>query len=148
MSMKGIELISRWEKFLHALVAISLLCISICILCYTAFNTVFLLISGHEPIHVFIMAIQDILLVIIVLELLWTVVTYIRMESIPLEPFLYVGIISSVRALVLHGTKTIEVTGEKLNLFEVILKPGLHVLEILIIAFAIYIIRASKKFLV
>lgn len=145
---KFFNYISQSEKIMHVLVAISLLLVSAGILTYTFVNTISSILSGHDPIHTFITAIQDVLLVIIVLELLWTVVTYIRMESIPLEPFLYVGIISSVRALVLHGTKTIELVAEKQSIFEVILKPSLHVMEILIIAIAIYIIRASKRFLV
>jgi uncharacterized membrane protein (DUF373 family) len=50
-------------------------------------------------------AIHDILLVMIVLELLWTVLAYLREHTVPLEPFLFVGIISSVRKLLLIGAQ-------------------------------------------
>lgn len=50
-------------------------------------------------------AVHDILLVMIVLELLWTVLAYLREHTVPLEPFLFVGIISSVRKLLLIGAQ-------------------------------------------
>ncbi|MEO0278514.1 MAG: phosphate-starvation-inducible PsiE family protein [candidate division WOR-3 bacterium] len=146
--MKVFDFILKMEKNLHVLVAIALLMISFGILVYTCFNTLrSLIVGGEDTIHVFILAIQDILLVIIVLELLWTVVTYIRMESIPLEPFLYVAIISAVRALILHATKTIEAVSSGEPLLEAIAKPAFHVFEILIIAVALYIVRSSKRFI-
>ncbi len=52
-----------------------------------------------------LVVVHDIMLVMIVLELLWTVLTYLREHSVPLEPFLFVGIISSVRKLLLIGAQ-------------------------------------------
>lgn len=52
-----------------------------------------------------LIVIHDVMLIMIILELLWTIITYLREHTIPLEPFLFVGIISSVRKMLLIGAQ-------------------------------------------
>ncbi len=52
-----------------------------------------------------LIVIHDVMLIMIILELLWTIITYLREHTIPLEPFLFVGIISSIRKMLLIGAQ-------------------------------------------
>ncbi len=90
-------------------------------------------------------AIHDILLVMIVLELLWTVLAYLREHTVPLEPFLFVGIISSVRKLLLIGAQmsiehqTPQVVN--LQLHEMVVHGGL----IFVLIVGLVLVRWSRR---
>ena len=90
-------------------------------------------------------AIHDILLVMIVLELLWTVLAYLREHTVPLEPFLFVGIISSVRKLLLIGAQmSIEhQTPEVINLQlrEIAIHGGL----VFVLILGLVLVRWSRR---
>ncbi len=138
------RLIDHIETSIQILIAFSLLLIALALLIHTIIHTVQQLSTGKNVIHTTIKGIQDILLVIIILEILWTVVSFIESSTIPLEPFLIIAIISSVRGLILQSTKTIEATGHELN--QVIIEIGIHGLSILVLVIALYILRKSRKF--
>ena len=90
-------------------------------------------------------AVHDILLVMIVLELLWTVLTYLREHTVPLEPFLFVGIISSVRKLLLIGAQmSIEHTSPdtvNLQLREMMTHGGL----VFVLIVGLVLVRWSRR---
>ncbi len=137
--------IKNAERFVYIGVAFSLLAIALALLGYTCFHTFKKLFSGTNVIHTFIIAIQDILLVIIILEILWTVMSYIESESIPLEPFLFVAIISSLRGLILKSTSALE-AGHK-DLYGIVVEVGIHAVEIFVLVLALYILRRSRRYL-
>jgi uncharacterized membrane protein (DUF373 family) len=88
--------------------------------------------------------IHDIMLVMIVLELLWTVVTYLQEHTVPLEPFLFVGIISSVRKLLLIGAQMSlsegGVEAAHLQMRELLIHGGL----VLVLVVALTLVRWTK----
>ncbi len=88
--------------------------------------------------------IHDIMLVMIVLELLWTVVTYLEEHTVPLEPFLFVGIISSVRKLLLIGAQMSLTEGgtetAHLQMRELMIHGGL----ILVLVVALTLVRWTR----
>lgn len=94
-----------------------------------------------------LIVIHDVMLTMIVLELLWTIITYLREHTIPLEPFLFVGIISSVRKMLLigaqmslhEGPENLAVAEFQLN--ELIVHGGL----ILVLIGSLVLIRWSKS---
>lgn len=93
-----------------------------------------------------LIVIHDVMLIMIVLELLWTIITYLREHTIPLEPFLFVGIISSVRKMLLIGAQmslhenleTLE--SARFQLSELIVHGGL----IFVMVASLVLIRWSK----
>ena len=93
-----------------------------------------------------LIVIHDIMLIMIVLELLWTIITYLREHTIPLEPFLFVGIISSVRKMLLIGAQmslhegSHDLSVAKFQLNELIVHGGL----ILTLIIGLILIRWSK----
>ncbi len=94
---------------------------------------------------VFLSTVHNILLALIALELMWTVITYLREHNVPLEPFIYVGIISGVRKLLLLS---VELSREDASpalynygLKELALEGGI----ILMLSVALFLIRWSKR---
>ena len=99
-----LSLLSATDDLLQCVAGFLLAGIAIVLLYHTV--AVFgRMLSPHHYQEAVLAAIHDILLVMIVLELLWTVLTYLREHTVPLEPFLFVGIISSVRKLLLIGAQ-------------------------------------------
>ena len=143
---KVVKFIKASEKCVYIGVAISLLVISVILLGYTCYNTFRELMISDKVIHTFIVAVQDVLLVMIILEILWTVMSYIESESIPLEPFLFVAIISSVRGLILESTRVLEV-GHK-DIYAMAVEVGLHAIEIFIFILVLYVLRGSRRYLI
>ena len=85
---------------------------------------------------------NDLLLVIILLELFRTVVRFLQTDILTLEPYLAVGIIACTRRILTASAELShlpEVTADMFNryLFDV----GLNVTVILVLIFAVYIVR-------
>ena len=90
--------------------------------------------------------INDLLLVIILLELFRTVLGFLQSDRIRLEPFLHVGIIASVRKILTAGAELShlgDISPEKFQLYSMDL--GLHVVIILVLMIALYLIRKSES---
>lgn len=90
---------------------------------------------------------NELLLVVILLELFRTVINFMKSRTISLEPFLYVGIIASVRRLLTIGaeiTLQVEVPDIRFNqyLFDVIVNVG--VVLALVAALYIHRLRDAK----
>ncbi len=64
--------------------------------------------SGSDTTTIAIGLVDSVLFVVIVLELLDTVLTYLRDRNFALRPFLIIGIISSVRHILIIGAKLSE----------------------------------------
>ncbi len=99
-----LSLLSSTDDLLQCLAGFLLLVMA-AVLLFQAARLVPEMLSPEHYQNAILMAIHDVLLVMIVLELLWTVLTYLREHSVPLEPFLFVGIISSIRKLLLIGAQ-------------------------------------------
>ena len=97
-------LLSNLDDLLQCVAGFLLAGVAVVLLYHSAliFQDMF---SPHTYQQAVLSAIHDILLVMIVLELLWTVLAYLREHTVPLEPFLFVGIISSIRKLLLIGAQ-------------------------------------------
>jgi uncharacterized membrane protein (DUF373 family) len=85
---------------------------------------------------------NDVLLALIFLEILWPVVRYLRREPFSLNPFLYVGIISSTRRILLieaeHSVAARVAEGAASTLdWQVPVQLGVNVGVILVLAVAL-----------
>jgi len=90
---------------------------------------------------------NELLLVVILLELFRTVINFMKSRTISLEPFLYVGIIASVRRLLTIGaeiTLQVEVPEIRFNqyLFDAMVNVG--VVLALVAALFIHRLRDAK----
>jgi len=88
---------------------------------------------------------NDLLLVIILLELFRTVLGFLQSDRIRLEPFLHVGIIASVRRILTAGAEMSHLHDIPKQVFQhYLMDLGLHVVVILVLMIALFLIRKSE----
>ena len=104
----------------------------------------------HQGITGILHILNDVLLALIVMELLWPIVRFLQRKSFRLNPFLYIGIISSTRRILMieaehsimsqvsnHSSKWSE-------LWPVLAELGVYVTIILVLAVALRIIGTHE----
>jgi len=89
--------------------------------------------------------IKDLLLVIILLELFRTVLGFLQSERVRLEPFLHVGVIASVRKILTTGAELSHLKDiPKETFYFYLMDLGLHVVVILVLMIALYLVKKSE----
>jgi uncharacterized membrane protein (DUF373 family) len=124
------------DMVLHVIAALLLL-IACTLILYFAFVNIL------TPTRSSIIAlVNDVLLALIILELLWTVVRFLKKQKFLLGPFLAIGIIAGVRRILLIEAQTSLMDHAPIErLYEI----GLITIVILILIVAYYIsIKAQK----
>ncbi len=104
LHQKLLKIISNADDYLQFFIGFILLVIA-AILTWQTLIAIPGMLSLDHYLDGTLIVIHDVMLIMIVLELLWTIITYLREHAIPLEPFLFVGIISSVRKMLLIGAQ-------------------------------------------
>ncbi len=131
--------IRRWllimDDIVHVVVAIALLGAAIMMILYTILNLRSLELQS------ILMVINDVLLVLIIMEVLWTVLRYLKRQKFSLNPFLAIGIISSIRRILVIGAQMS--IGEMYDLDKVkvlFIELGINtgIILVLIVAYYIY----------
>ena len=87
------------DDIIHVIVAIALLGAAIMMILYTILNLRSLELQS------ILMVINDVLLVLIIMEVLWTVLRYLKRQKFSLNPFFAIGIISSIRRILVIGAQ-------------------------------------------
>lgn len=83
------------DDIIHVLVAVTLLASALFMLVFTVSNFAEISITS------ILLVINDVLFVLIIMELLWTVIRYLRRQEFSLNPFISIGIISSLRRILM-----------------------------------------------
>ena len=110
------HLLEYTDSVVYALVGASFLVAAICSLCYSIGKFAYALwkTSGESATAIFsgastgaalINFVSDLLLTLIILEVLSTVVHYLRTRATSLKPFLFIGIISATRGVLAVGAR-------------------------------------------
>ncbi|GBE05067.1 MAG TPA: hypothetical protein ENG80_02425 [Nitrospirae bacterium] len=90
----------RCDILFHTVAALLLIVASGWILFYASLNAL-------EPTRASMIAlVNDVLLALIILELLWTVIRFLKKQKFSLGPFLAIGIIAAVRRILLIEAQT------------------------------------------
>lgn len=143
----AIMAIRRWllimDDIVHVIVAIALLGAAIMMILYTIVNlrsfinwTPFSL-----QLQSILMVINDALLVLIIMEVLWTVLRYLKRQKFSLNPFLAIGIISSIRRILVIGAQMSMGEMHDLDKVKVLfIELGINtgIILVLIVAYYIY----------
>ena len=104
------------DSLIYALVGASFLVAALCSLCYSIVKfalalwtasggSLDLLFSGPNTGTALINFVSDLLLTLIIMEVLGTVVHYLRTRATSLKPFLFIGIISATRGVLAVGAR-------------------------------------------
>lgn len=130
----------RWlvkiDMAFHVIAAVMLLVACGFILYYALLN--FLSPSLDSIIHL----VNDVLLALIILELLWTVIRFLKKQKFILGPFLAIGIIAAVRRILLIEAQSSfleHVPAEKL--YEI----GLSAIVVILLMLAYYLSVKAQK---
>ncbi|MDP6924083.1 MAG: phosphate-starvation-inducible PsiE family protein [Candidatus Scalindua sp.] len=128
--------IVRFDVAFHIVAAILLLVAAAYILFHASLNV--LSPSKASIVHL----INDVLLALIVLEILWTVNRFLKRKKFLLGPFLIIGVIAGVRRILLIEAQTslaehVEIT----KLYEI----GVSAIVVLIMMIAYYISLKAQK---
>ena len=125
------------DDTVHIIVAVFLVASAFVILGYAARNFVDLTIDST------LLVVNDVLFVLIIAELLWTIVRYLRREQFSLAPFLFIGIISSLRRILYIDAQMSLGTGDR-SFDETLMELGIHVGIIFVLVIAYYLIKRAK----
>ena len=105
----------------------------------------------HPDITTLLHVLNDVLLVLIIMELMWPIIRFLKREPFTLNPFLYIGIISCIRRILLieaeHSivSQTIGYKVEFTALWPVLAELATNVLIILILAISLRILAGCKE---
>ena len=105
----------------------------------------------HPDIKTLLHVLNDVLLVLIVMELMWPIIRFLKREPFTLNPFLYIGIISCIRRILLieaeHSivSQAADYKAELETLWPVLTEMGAYVFIILILAVALRILAGCQE---
>ncbi len=100
----------------------------------------------HDFLPATITLLNDLLLVIILLELFRTVLSFLHSDRIRLEPFLHVGIIASVRRILTAGAEFSHQENVPDKVFDhYLMDMGLHVVVILVLMVALFLLKKTES---
>jgi uncharacterized membrane protein (DUF373 family) len=105
----------------------------------------------HPDIKTLLHVLNDVLLVLIVMELMWPIIRFLKREPFTLNPFLYIGIISCIRRILLieaeHSivSQAADYKAELETLWPVLTEMGANVFIILILAVALRILAGCQE---
>jgi uncharacterized membrane protein (DUF373 family) len=138
------QLLIAADDIMHFLVAVILLACAGLILVQTIPSLL------HPDKISLLHVLNDVLLVLIVMELMWPIVRFLKREAFSLNPFLYIGIISSVRRILLleaeHSMMAGGLEGNVAwaNLWPVLAELGANVLIIVLLALALRLLANTN----
>jgi len=124
------------DDIIHVLVALALLVSAVFMLVFTATNFQEMSVSST------LLVINDVLFVLIIMELLWTVIRYLKRQEFSLKPFLAIGIISSLRRiLMLEAQMSMTDHTDATRLIELGISTGI----VFVLVIAYYLMHKTEK---
>ena len=144
ISKKILNSVEKIDDYIHVLIAFVLLIIALAVVFHSIVKGVNKYLATKDLIESSVIVLHELLLAMIILEVLWLIYDYLKTKSINVEPFLIIGIISSVRKILILSAKPIEnITPASMNLY--VYEVGINTIVIFIIIIGLYMIRKSKK---
>jgi uncharacterized membrane protein (DUF373 family) len=134
------RLLLTTDDLMHFIVAVTLLVCAALILFRSLPNLL------HPDTTSILHVLNDVMLTLIIMELMWPIVRFLRRESFSINPFLYIGIISSTRRILMieaEHSMLNRLTGETVNWHEIwpaLVELGANVAIILILAISLRIL--------
>ncbi|MHB0867479.1 MAG: phosphate-starvation-inducible PsiE family protein [Thermoleophilia bacterium] len=125
------------DDIVHIIVALFLVLAALLMLGYAARNFADISVSS------ILLVINDVLFVLIIVEVLWTIIRYLRREQFSLAPFLFIGIISSVRRLLYIDAQMSLGTSER-SFNENAIELGIHTCIVFFMVVAYYLIKRGR----
>ncbi len=139
-----IRTLEIFDDIVYTAISGFLILISITIFVYAFVNFVEGLMQHVQIVHLTLKVLEDVLLILILLEIIWLVLNYLKSRTLTVEPFLFIGIISGVRKILIIGAHSIEeISMDKIKVYEIETLISLVVVVALVIS--LYLIRKSRS---
>ena len=140
----GVAIMEKFDRLIYLITGFSFLMIGVGAFFYSWF--VFVLQVQKGFLHATLTLINDLLLVLIIMEVLRTIINYLKIQDILLEPFLFIGIIAATRKILTAGAEIsiIELTDEKI-FNHYLLDLGINALVVVALGIALYLISKRQK---
>lgn len=133
---------------LNILIAYILLFAGLALTIYTCVDLVRQFIEGHGVMEITMTLVHHLLLILIVLEILWTLKNYIKTHRLSVEAFLIIAIISSVRkVLVISMDVPTAAHPHDSLLSPVMVDLAIETGIIFLMVLAIFVLRRSQCFI-
>jgi uncharacterized membrane protein (DUF373 family) len=132
------------DDLLHFAVALVLALCGIFMLARTLPNLL------HPEISTLLQVLNDVLLVLIIMELMWPIIRFLKRKPFSLNPFLYIGIISCIRRILLieaEHSMVNQAAGHAADwesLWPVLVELGANVVIILVLALALRLVGSNQ----
>jgi len=125
------------DDIIHILVAVALLLSAFFMIAITALNFRSVGVSN------ILLVINDVLFVLIIMELLWTVLRYLRRQEFSLNPFIAIGIISSLRRILMLEAQM--AMTEHTESYYLLSELGLNTLIVFVLVIAYYLVNKADN---
>ncbi len=141
----------RWMERLYdglnILIAYILLLTGLALTIYTCVDVVHQFASGQGVVEITMTLVHHLLLILIVLEILWTLKNYIKTHRLSVEAFLIIAIISSVRKVLVISMDVPSASHPNGNLVSpVMVDLAIETGIIFLMVLAIFVLRRSQQF--
>ncbi len=133
------------EKIIYLVIAVTLVIMSIVSLVSSTASLITVVLHG-DIILGLTTVLNDVLFVIILMELLGTVITHLSEGGFQLRPFLIIGIISSVRRILVLGAQLSTTRRISPMVFDhSLIELGVDAAVVVILTFALYLVQRIRK---
>lgn len=149
INKKTINNIDNLYNFVNLAIAYILLFSAIGLTIFSIYEVIKEALLHINTIKIVITLIHHLLLIMIILEILWTLINYIKTHKLSVEAFIIIAIISSVRKMLVLGasasTSTIDNSSKLISFIssEMLIQGVI----VLIMVIAIFILRKSRLYL-
>ncbi len=139
------EILEFSEKVIYLVIAVTLIVMSIVSLVSSTSSLMKVIFNG-DVILGLTSVLNDVLFVIILMELLGTVITHLSEGGFQLRPFLIIGIISSVRRILVLGAQLSTTRRLSQTVFDhSLIELGVDALIVVILTVALYLVQRIRK---
>ena len=145
MRTKITQGLNLFEDLIYGIIALALAGAAILVL-YSVFNSFVHTIADNTISTGIIHIIDKILLCLMIAEILYTVTISFESHSLKTEPFLIVGLIASIRRILLISLEAAHVTSSDPVTFKnFMIELGILSVLVLIFVVSIYLLRKQKR---
>ncbi|BBB32430.1 conserved hypothetical protein [Thermotomaculum hydrothermale] len=143
-----IDSLDNLYNFVELIIAYILVFSAIGLIFFSVYEVIIEFLEHRDTVKIVVTLIHHLLLIMIILEILWTVIHYMKTKKLSVEAFIIIAIISSVRKiLVISASQSVADSKSASIISSLTTESFAQGLIVLIMVIAIFILRKSRLFL-
>ena len=143
---KAATFLKRIESVVLFIIAIVLAVLAVLLL-FSSVQALYVAVVGGQIRTQAIEILDSVLLVMMTMEIVYTVTLSLESHKLVAEPFLIVGAIAAIRRMLVITAQSTQIENQPALFQSTLIELGLLAFTIIIIAASVYILRSSQKFL-